>query len=120
MSSDTDAASIATLAKRVAALEEEVAALGNRIDTLEDSISGREDADGDDDVGVGDQYDRYVLGELPEGKPRSLQTIVELYRQSGVREKDKIKSRIRTLRTAGLLQKKYSDYIYTPFEDGSE
>lgn len=78
-------------------LQERVDELEQRVATLEGRATGR-DSDGLD------QYDGQVIDMMDPARSYSKLEIRRLYERAGVRNVDKIKSRVRHLREEGVLE----------------
>jgi len=78
----------------------------DRIDELESRIEALESLVEADSSGVGrDRYDSTVIGKLADaGESVSISRIQAWYRQAGIRDKRKIRNRIKNLHDAGFIE----------------
>lgn len=93
--------------KQSKTVEEEIEDLKQRVKALEEQLGGGSNGRGSDAMAtLGDQYDNQVLNALRESDSSTvtLSELTNLYRRAGVRNKNKIRDRLRYLESEGVLE----------------
>lgn len=80
-------------------VREELAELRERVETLESIVTQASTAD------VADRYDDHVIAKLEQaGESVPTRTVLRWYREAGVKNQRKIKTRLQDLRAEGLIE----------------